>query len=213
MFQEDVKQLRSVLGSHVATINLLLMTQTVGSLTAADRYRERVVCGLESKILAHRRQLESVHTLVEQSVERQLEAKLRLEDQSTALSSLVSKADRTKSQLDDQKVIMQTVQTLASTTQNQTTSILSTTIDILTAATSGFISLQTLAQQLVGMFQLLVTFTTEMRIGIANLTQLFSKIHTVLCRIEMVLPMRLSLPIIQFTDALGDAMALPYQLC
>ncbi|KAH6971116.1 hypothetical protein BKA56DRAFT_132382 [Ilyonectria sp. MPI-CAGE-AT-0026] len=35
MFREDVKQLRSALASHVATINLLLMTQTVASTLAA----------------------------------------------------------------------------------------------------------------------------------------------------------------------------------
>lgn len=53
MYKDDVVELRSILGSHVATINLLLMTQTVRSITMAENKRAKVACGLEKKIMAH----------------------------------------------------------------------------------------------------------------------------------------------------------------
>jgi len=70
MYKEDAEQLRSTLGSHVATINLLLITQTVGSISAAENDRERLACELQTKILAHRRLLEDVKGKVEVSLER-----------------------------------------------------------------------------------------------------------------------------------------------
>lgn len=213
MFKEDVKNLRSVLGSHVGTINLLLMTQTIGSLTAAERDRDRLQSELVTKILSHRRLLENVQDRVEFSIEKQCETNLHLQNQSAALCNLAGKADQTNSNLRDQQAILEGVEALALTTQEQTTSILSATTNIMALATSGFMNLQQIAQQLVRMFQLCAAFTTEMRVAMANLTQLFLSLHTVLRRIELALPTRLSLPIVQFTDALGCTMALPYQLC
>jgi hypothetical protein len=78
MHEEDLKQLRSTLGSHVATINLLLMTQTIGSIAAAENDRESFAFSLQAKILAHRRLIEDVKTRVELNLERQLETKLQL---------------------------------------------------------------------------------------------------------------------------------------
>jgi hypothetical protein len=47
----------------------------------------------------------------------------------------------------------------------------------------------------------------------AELMRLFASLHTILRRLENCLPMRACLPIVQFTDTLGETMALPYQLC
>jgi hypothetical protein len=80
MYKADVKELRLILGSHVATINLLLMTQTVGSITAAENDRERLACGLEMKTIAHRRLLEDVQDQVEVSLDQQLETMSQLRE-------------------------------------------------------------------------------------------------------------------------------------
>jgi hypothetical protein len=47
----------------------------------------------------------------------------------------------------------------------------------------------------------------------AELLRQFVSLHNVLRRIESNLPSRVDLPIIQFTDALGKTMPLPYELC
>ena len=213
MYKEDAKQLRSILGSHVATITLLLMTQAVGSITAAEDDRQRLACGLENKILAHRRLLERVNEQVESSIEQQLETKLELRDHSTFLEDLRSKADQTQTQLRGQEARIREVQITLTHTREQNISILSAATDILTLATSGVMNLRLIAGQLRKMLKLCATFTTEMQIAMAKLMQLFFSLHTTLRRIEALLPLKINLPIVQFTDALGDTIALPYQLC
>ena len=49
--------------------------------------------------------------------------------------------------------------------------------------------------------------------AMAKLMLLFFSLHTILRRIEALLPMGINLPIVQLTDGLGETMALPYQLC
>jgi CheY-like chemotaxis protein len=213
MYKKDVKQLRSILGSHVATVNLLLMTQTVGSISAAENDRERLACELQNEILAHRRLLEDVNVRVELSLEQQLETKLQSLEHSIALDNLGSKADQTHKQLHDQQTLIQEVQSMVSNTREQTTSILTAATDIMVLATSGVMKLRLIARQLSRMFELCTRFTTEMRAAMAELLQLFFGLHTILRRIENSLPRRVYLPIVQFTDALGETIPLPYQLC
>jgi hypothetical protein len=52
-----------------------------------------------------------------------------------------------------------------------------------------------------------------MRAAMGELLQQFWSLQSTLSRIERVLPTQIHLPIIQFTDAFGDNLALPYQLC
>jgi hypothetical protein len=68
-------------------------------------------------------------------------------------------------------------------------------------------------RELSRIFELFARLTKDMRESMSKLMLLFSGIYNSLQRIEALLPMRLNLPIVQFTDALGDTMALPYQLC
>src|ERR1700709_2241389 len=105
-YQEDIKSLRSVLGSHVATINLLLMTQTLGSISAAEKDREKLACGLEEKVLAHRRLLEDVKNQVSSTLSVQLELKLQLQHHSASHEILEDKADRVWEQLEEQGVLI-----------------------------------------------------------------------------------------------------------
>jgi hypothetical protein len=213
VYREDVKQLRSILGSHVATINLLLMTQTMGSITMAENDRERVACGLESKILAHQRLLGEVKTQVNLSLEHQLETKFHLQNHSVALESLGRKADRTNQHLQEQEALMQEAQAIIANTHQQTTSVLTTATDILALVTSGMMNVRLIISQLSRILELYSRFTTDMREAMSRLVLLFSSLHTMIQRIENSLPMRLNLPIVKFTDALGETMALPYQLC
>lgn len=199
MFKEDVKQLRSALASHVATINLLLMTQTVASTLAAEDDRDRLASSLESKILCHRQRLEDVNGRIEKSLERQQEMKSQLRDQSSVLDKLGKKADETHQQLGTQAVSIQGIQTITG---------------ILALVTSGTMHLRQIIKQLHMLFRLFNTFTAEARAAMSKLMELFHSLQTTLQRIDCNLPMRLYPPIVQFTTALGgQPMALPYELC
>jgi hypothetical protein len=213
MFKEDVKQLRSALGSHVATINLLLMTQAVASISAAEEDRDRLASGLESKILAHRRLLEDTNERIGMSLERQQEIKTQLQDQSSVLDELGKKADKTRQQLSSQEASIEEIQTIASHTQEKTKSILVMVTEVLSFVTSGIIHLRQITKQLQIMIRVCATFTVEMRIAMSKVMELFCSIQTTLQQIDRNLPVRISLPTVQFTTALGETMTLPYQLC
>lgn len=214
MFKEDVKQLRSALASHVATINLLLMTQTVASILAAEDDRDHLASSLESKILWHRRHLEDVNGRIEKSLERQQGIKSQLRDQSSVLDELGKKADETHQQLSSQAASIQGIQTITNHTKGQTKSILATVTEILALVTSGAMHLRQIIKQLHMLFRLCNTFTAETRTAMSKLMELFHSLQTTLQRIDCSLPMRLYPPIVQFTTALGgEPMALPYELC
>ena len=213
MYKDEIKELRSVLGSHIAVINLLLMTQTVRSITVAENEREQMVCGLESKILAHKRLLEGVKGHVEVSFGNQLETKIHLQDQTALLESLGGKTDNANERLENQDAILQAIQTTVTNTRVQTTSVLTIATNILALVTSGVANIQLIMRQLSRIFEPFTRLTKDMRESMSKLMLLFSGIYNSLQRIEARLPMRLNLPIVQFTDALGDTMALPYQLC
>jgi hypothetical protein len=106
IYKDEIKELRSILGSRVAVINLLLMTQTVRSIIVAENEREQIACGLESKILAHKRLLEGVKSHVEVSIGNQLEMKIHLQDQTALLESLGGKTDNANEHLENQEAVL-----------------------------------------------------------------------------------------------------------
>jgi hypothetical protein len=213
LYSNDVRELKSTLGSHVATINLLLLTQTVASVTAAENQRERLACRLEEHILTHRPLLQGLNDKMEVSIEEQLGIKLHLHNHSTTLDDLEDKAAKLRDQLDDQHILLQDSQLTVAGVRVQTNSVLATTTEILSLVTLGVRNTQLIIRQLRRMFKIIKDFTTEMRMTMTELRKLFARLHTILSRIESHLPQRIDLPIIQFTDALGETMALPYQLC
>lgn len=133
VYKNEVKELRTKLGSHVATISVLLMTQTVSSITTAEHDMAKVTCGLQRNILAHRKLLEDVKTGVYSSLARQLETKLQLERQADAMSTLDRKADETILQLHDEHSLIQDVKSIALTTEGHTRSILAMATDSLSS--------------------------------------------------------------------------------
>ncbi|KAH0524009.1 hypothetical protein TsFJ059_008933 [Trichoderma semiorbis] len=206
MLKEDVKELRSALASHVATINLLLMTQTVASISVAEDDRSYFASRLESKISTHNRVLEAVNGRVDTSLARQQEIKITLEAQSSAVDELGKKTDETRQSI-------QKIETMANHTRAETKTTLETVTEMLSLITSGAMHLHQIAKQLRKMIRVCATFTEEMRIAMSRLMDLFLSLQTTLQRIDHNIPMRLYLPIVQFTTALGETMALPYQLC
>lgn len=199
MYRDDMKELRSALGSHVSTINMLLMTQTLGSISAAERGREEAATKLEKNMLSHGKLLEDVK-------HGQSEIKSQLRDHKVVLNSLGSKAE-SSIQLQREQL------SVVKDTQAQTTSVLATATDVLSLTTSGLMNLQLITKQLGRMFQLSTEFTTEMTETMGELMRLFTSLHTTFRKLEAALPAMICPPIIQFTDALGETMALPYQLC
>lgn len=100
--KDDVKELRTKLGSYVATITLLLMTQTVSSITSAERDMTEATSGLQEKIIAHRTLLEDVRTHVDSTISHQAEIKEQLDNQAASVQNLESKADETIQSLRDE---------------------------------------------------------------------------------------------------------------
>ncbi|KFY46548.1 hypothetical protein V495_02401 [Pseudogymnoascus sp. VKM F-4514 (FW-929)] len=213
MYKDDVVELRSILGSHVSTINLLLMTQTVRSITIADNDRAELADGLGKKIMAHRGLLEEVKGKIELSGKQQSAMSTQLEHQTKSLQRLETDAEILDGQIKEQNVALKEVRLLASRAELKITSILSATTDILTLITSGISTLQAIATHLLNTFELVTNFTAEMRVAMGELLQQFWSLQNTLSRIEQALPMQVYLPIIQLTDAFGDNLALPYQLC
>jgi hypothetical protein len=128
------------------------------------------------------------------------------------LDNLGSKRYQKHKQLHDQQALIQEVQSMVSNTREQTTSILTTATDIIVLATSGVIKLRLITRQLSRMLERCTRFTTYIRAAMAELSQLFYSLHTILRRIENYLPRRVYLPIFQFTNTLGKTIPLPYQL-
>ena len=213
MFKEDVKKLRSALASHVTTINLLLMTQAVASISIAEDDRHRLASGLESKVLEHRRLLEDIDDHVETSLERQQEMKTQLEDQHSVLDELGRQADRNCQQLSEQNASIEELQITTDRTRGQTNSILAKVTEVLSLAASGLMHLRHISQQLHTTLQLCAEFTAEMRTAMSKLLNVFINIQSTLQKINHNLPVRLYLPTVQFTTALGESLVLPYQLC
>lgn len=212
-YQDEVKALRAKLGSHVATISLLLMTQTVSSITTAEHDRAQIACGLQEKILAHRRQLGDVQTRVESSLSHQVEMKSRLERQEETLDTLDRKADRTTQQLHDEHDLIQEVVSVASTTEENTRSVLAITNNTLSQVTQGVLTLRDLAVRVYDLVAAITKFTVEMRESMALLVRQFARISSILHSLQGSIATRICPPIVQFTDAFGETLALPYQMC
>jgi len=213
MYKDDVEQLRLALASHMSTINLLLMTQAVASITIAEDDRERLASGLESRILAQRRLLKQINGHAMASVVQLKETRTELEDQSYLLKDLGGKADETCGRLIEQEQQIGHIRAATDHIRHRSNSILATVTEVLTLVTAGLMHLRDITQQLHKMIQVCVTFTEEMRTTMAKLVQLFTALQPVLQRIDNNLATRLYLPTVQFTTALGEKMALPFQLC
>ncbi|KAL7910413.1 hypothetical protein GGI35DRAFT_366168 [Trichoderma velutinum] len=156
MLEEDVQQLRSTLASHVATINLLLITQAVASISVAEDDRDRLASSLESRILTQQRVLDGVNSRVDTSLERQREMKIQLEAQFSISNKLEKKQDKTHQSIRE-------IQTITNHTRDETTTILVMVPKILGLITSGVMQLRQIAKQLHKMVRVCATFTAEMR--------------------------------------------------
>jgi len=213
LFKDDIEQLRLTLASHVATLNLLLMTQAVNSISVAENDRDRLASGLERKILRNRQLLGRVNHLIDGSSRVQQEIGNQLEDQSAILNKLEKRADETLQHLHGQQALIKDIQASASQAHDNTESILGTMTELLVFATSGIMNLRQITKQLATMIRICSKFTVEMRTAMSKLMELFFDLQTALQRLDHSIPARLYLPTVQFTTALGESMALPYQLC
>jgi hypothetical protein len=212
-FKDDIKELRCFLASHIATINMLLMTQAVSSISLAETDRYALATGLESKILENRRLLVGIGDNVNLTLAQQRNMRNHLHQQDSTLEELGNKQDGTNDRLRDQTAVIQSVRNTAGQTHTQTTSILGATTQILAMVTSGLVRLDVISQQLGRMLQICANFTIEMRTAMHQILDTFSSIHSILLRVDQNLPRQPSLPIVLLTTALGEVMVLPYQLC
>jgi hypothetical protein len=212
-YKDDVKKLRAKLGSFVATISLLLMTQTVSSVTAAEHERDKTAGTLQESILAHRRLLENVKTDVGSSLAEHKETRSQLQSQGDSMKDLHLKSDRTSSQLEEENVLVQEIKSTTLITERTTRSLLSTATDTLTQATLSLLTLRDLAVQLSNLVASFTKFTLEMRESVGLLLRQFERMYKLLQSLEAGFTRKIYLPIVRFTDALGEEIALPYQVC
>lgn len=212
-FKQDAKELRSILASHVSTINLLLMTQTIRSITKAEDDRVEMTCGLEQEILAHRRLLENVNVKVEASLSQHSDALSKLKDHGISFDTLIDQAKSNGAQLQDQGLHIRKVQSSVESIYGQTTSLLASASQIPNLVASCLVTARSLSEQLSSILTTCCEFTLHMRLTFKALLELFSFIQASLLRIECTLLKSVNLPIVKFTDALGETRALPYDLC
>ena len=208
--KDEVNALRTKLGSHVATISLLLMTQAVSSITTAEHDRAKTTCRLQEMIIACRKPLEDV---IDSSLAHQMETKCQLDRQLETMDTLGHKADQTIRQLCDEHDLIQEVKSIALTTEERTKSILAIATDTLAKAARGLLTLRDIATQLYNLAATITKFTTEMQESITLLTRQFARIYNLLHSLQGSFAMRICPPVVQFTDALGETLALPYQMC
>ena len=234
VYKDDVKELRMKLGSHVATITLLLMTQTISSITRAEYDRANVACELRDNILAHRRLLGDVKTEVDSVLSQQMETKLRLqevktgiesslaqqrgvkrqlENQADTIDSLNRQTDQAFKQLHNQGALFQDLDLKVSTSNEGIHSILATATQTLSQTLAGLFTLRDIGTKLYDLIVSIGKFKVEMRESISLLLRLFGDIYQSLRRLEACIARRLGPPIIEFTDALGMTFGLPYQAC
>ncbi|CAG8971550.1 hypothetical protein HYALB_00005446 [Hymenoscyphus albidus] len=205
-YRDDVKELRGKLGSFVATINLLLMTQAVAYITAADGEREETKCGLLAKILENRRRLEKVEDAVSESSSMQAEMGSRLQHQEAALQEVFLRTEITSSGLHDL-----TTESFIAAKQRQ--KLLTIATNTLFQATLGLLTLRDIAVQIRDLVSSFAKFTSDMRESVVFMISQFTRIFRILERLETKLADRICPPIVRFTDALGIDFALPYQAC
>jgi len=222
------------LRSHVATITLLLMTQTVSSITRADHDRADLACELKDKILAHRRLLEEVQCGVDSTLSHQVEMKMRLEGVKSGINSSLAqqmevkvelenhadkivsldrKADQAIDQIHTQRALLQELDMKVSTNGEGINSCLATATQTLSKILAGLLTLKDIATKLCDLIASIVKFKAEMRESVALLLHQFSDIYQSLRRLEAYIPKKIDFPIVKFTDALGKTHLLPYQTC
>lgn len=213
MYKDDIKELKCFLSSHIATINILLMTQATSSISLAENDRHEIASGLESNILAHRRLLEDINGKVDLTLRQQHHTQDHLHQHCSALEELRKKDQEIHDRLRDQTESIQAIHSTVEQTARGTQSLLASSTETLATLTSGFVQLRQLSQQICLMLQTCATFTSEMRAGICQVRQLFLNIQMLLQRIDHNIPQQPLPPIVRLTTALGETMALPYQLC
>jgi hypothetical protein len=179
-YKDEVKALRTTLGSHVATISLLLITQAVLSITTAEHDRAEATCGLQEKILQYRRLFKDVQTRVDLLLAHQLEAKGQLERQADTMDILDRKANQTVQQLRNEHNLIQEVKSMASTTEERTRSVLAIATYTLSQATQGLLTLRDIAMQLYNLAATITKFTVEIQESIALLIHQFARIYSIL---------------------------------
>lgn len=203
LFKEDIKQLRSTMASHVCTINNLLLQQIVALISLAEADRDQAALNQESEILVNRQLLEEAR--------RQLETCMTY--QHAPLDKLGTRTDKICEQLDQQESSVEAIRSTSDMTYGQTTSILAKVTGVLSYAASSHIRLLRIGEQLQMIMRLCVSFTSQVRGGMTRLGELLLNLQDMLQQIDCKLPANLYPPFLQFTTALGETMALPYQLC
>jgi hypothetical protein len=213
MFRDDVEQLRSILASHVATLNLLLQIHTLAFVSAAEEDRVSSVSSLENKILAQRQMLEIIDGNIGTSLRRQQKIKASLQAQHSVLVALDHKVGSTVDQLQDQQLLIQDTQSFIKQVEERTIALSTTMTGVASLATLGVTHLRQIVRQIHNMLQACAAISADIRIIKSELVGMFSNLLSILRQIDNKLPTRLCLPIVQFTTALGDTIALPYELC
>jgi hypothetical protein len=207
-YKDDVKKLRAKLGSFVATISLLLMTQTVSSVTAAEHERGKTACTLQESILVHRRLLEGAKSDVGSSLAEHKDTKSQLQSQADSMKNLHLKSDRTNLQLEE-NVLVQEIKSLTLINERTIRSLPLTVTDTLTQAILSLLTLRDLVLRLSNLVASFAKFTLEMRESVGLLLLQFERMYKLLQSLETDVTGRVYLPAIHRCFGRGVRSALP----
>jgi ubiquitin len=222
-YKEEVKSLRAKLAPIVATITVLLVTQTIDTLSNAESDRLQIArelnCKLSSqcKILADLKQT----TLDITTAQARFEAG---QSHTTAAAAAQDQDLRTlKSEAGDGTTInsrTQATHMLATTIRQHTAgikavadSILGRALDLMSVVTAGISKIQDIITPLIAqMIRLTAQFTIEMRETMGKLLRAVWGIQRQLAWLERFLPKQIDLPVVRFRDAFNEMRSLPYDL-
>ena len=239
-YKEDVEELRARLTPNVATITVLLMTQTVDTLSKAKSDRFGIARHLRRKLsfqrtsLTHLKQtalnieaeltnlaaggtaqdqeFSSLQLKADELLKDSIAHELHLNNQDAILEDIRDSGNAINAQTRETHAVATAIHQSVAGTQATATFVLGLALDITIAITAGISKMQEITKLIAQMITLTTRFTVEMRETMRILLQAFWDTQARLARLERFLPRQIDLPVVRFRDAFNEMRSLPYDL-
>ena len=221
IYKDEVTSLRAKLAPNVATITLLLATQTIETLVKAEQDRFEIAQEIRAGLHFQKTSLAALrHTALDiatsqatqESVESHLAGSIAAQNKEVLL--LQSKADDLLQNTRDVQATATSIHEDVLHAKSMTGSILGYALDIMHTVTSGLSKIQELTELIGQLMALTAQFTTEMKETMGKLLHAFWEMQKQLARLERFLPSQIYSPhMVMLRDAYNELTYLPYKLC
>lgn len=240
-YENEVKSLRAQLAPNLATITVLLVTQTIDSVSnfeedsirASEVHQKSLedVKRTASDIAVAQDRLEAEHSRLNTTAVKQeksihtlrakVDALLRdhashgshLQNQAMILEDIRKKGTAIDLRTRQSHVLIEDVRQDTAEIKAVVPSILGRILSLSGHVTAGLLKIQDIRMMISQMIQILAEFSAEMRETMKRLIEAFRGIQRHLARLERFLPQVIDLPIVRFRDAFNVTRAFLYDLC